>query len=130
MDIAICGSRPDNAFTPKKDAAMNFVDSRELRFFANGMNAINWQQRAYPQVQYRYLFYEELFLPIFELLDFNNSTTWKLQESGRQQAKETMEMGEGIGFKALESWLEDEKNLREEYGSFMKYMRSFAAAIF
>ena len=109
---------------------MNFVDSRELRFFANGMNAINWQQRAYPQVQYRYLFYEELFLPIFELLDFNNSTTWKLQESGRQQAKETMEMGEGIGFKALESWLEDEKNLREEYGSFMKYMRAFAAAIF
>ena len=41
-----------------------------------------------------------------------------------------MEMGEGIGFKALESWLEDEKNLREEYGSFMKYMRAFAAAIF
>jgi len=34
-------------------------------------------------------------------------------------------MGEGTGFRALEEWSKDEKNLREEYGSFMDFMRTF-----
>ena len=43
---------------------------------------------------------------------------------------ETMDMGDGTGFKALEEWLKNEDDLKPKYGNFMNYMRAFAAAIF
>lgn len=59
------------------------------------------------------------------LLDFRNVTTWPLQEQGRNQAKEMLQMGEGAGFRALKDWQEETKEVQAEYdGSFMKYLRS------
>lgn len=60
------------------------------------------------------------------LLDFRNETTWPLQEQGRNQAKETLQMGEGTGFRALKDWQQASKEIQVEYeGSFIKYLRSF-----
>lgn len=60
------------------------------------------------------------------LLDFRNQTTWPLQEQGRKQAKEMLELGEGTGFRALKEWQEASKDFKQEYDdSFMTYLRSF-----
>ena len=42
MDIAICGSKPDNGFDPTKNAARNFHDARSLKKLENGSNSISW----------------------------------------------------------------------------------------
>ena len=91
----------------------------------NGMNAINWQKRSFPNVQYRYLFYYEdaIFSP--KVLDFRNETTWPMQEDGREQAKKVLQMGEGTGFKALEDWEADPEGMEEKWGSFKDYYHSF-----
>ena len=69
--------------------------------------------RAHPEVNYRYLFYEEFPAHWLECLDFNNSTTWPLQEQGRQDAKEMLQIGEGVAFKALETWMDNEPKMEK-----------------
>ena len=104
VDVAICAPEKVVGFETVKNAAKNYWRSQGLHRKTNGMNAINWQQRSFPNVQYRYLFYYEdaIFSPA--VLDFRNETTWPMQENGREQAKKVMQMGEGTGFKALEDW--------------------------
>ena len=58
------------------------------------------------------------------MINFNNSTTWPLQEHGREQAKDILELPEGAAFDALEDWLEDEPGNRAKWGSFMDFVRS------
>ena len=90
------------------------------------MNAVNWQMASYPDAQYRYLFYDDNTVGTLGLLDFRNQTTWPLQEYGREQAKEVLQMGEGTGFRALKDWQEAPEEMHEQYeGSFIKYLRSF-----
>ena len=61
--------------------------------------------RANPDVNYRYLFYQEN--PAHDFLNFDNSRTWGLQEQGRKDAQDMLKIGEGVAFKALEAWMED-----------------------
>jgi len=97
-----------------------------MRRAVNGMNAINWQQASYPDADYRYLFYMEDPVDTIGLLDFRNVTTWPLQEQGRKQAKEMLEMGEGTGFRALKDWREASNELQAKHdGSFLSYLRSY-----
>ena len=58
----------------------------------NGMNAIQSQERAYPDVNYRYYFTDEPTdsCNVVDLLNFNNETTWCLQEAGREEAKNAL----------------------------------------
>ena len=64
-----------------------------------------------------------------DLLDFRNSTTWPFQETGREQAKQVMKMGEGTGFKLLEEWEEAPKGMEAKWGSFNDYYLSFMPTI-
>ena len=60
------------------------------------------------------------------LLDFRNETTWPLQEQGRKQAQEMLQLGEGTGFRALKDWREAPKEMQTEFdGNFFNYLRSF-----
>ena len=83
IDIAICSPEKDKSFDPKKDAAIDFLLSRELRRSFHSMNSIQWQKAAYPDVNYRHLFYDEVTIPVLSLLDFRNVTTWPMQVQGR-----------------------------------------------
>ena len=69
------------------------------------MNAVQWQLRAHPDVNFRYLFYQEDLN--WDLLNFNNSTTWPLQEQGRKDAQDMLKIGEGVAFKALGDYMDD-----------------------
>ena len=60
-----------------------------------------------------------------EVLDFRNSTTWPMQEQGREQAKQALQLGEGTAFDALNIWMADEKAMESKWGDFAKYLRSF-----
>ena len=53
---------------------------------------------AYPTVNYRYLFEEQNKTSGTEELNFNNATTWHLQMMGREDAKNALEEGPGVGF--------------------------------
>ena len=57
--------------------------------------------RAYPNVNYRYLFYEQ---NGDGGLKFDNGTTWRLQEMGRNDAQAALNHGPGHTFKRLEEW--------------------------
>ena len=84
LDIAICQSAPQTGETIDKSAFHQFMDGRHIRKAQNGMNVINWQTRAYPDVNFRYLFYQEVGVSYLELIQFNNSTTWPVQVEGRE----------------------------------------------
>ena len=84
IDIAICAPAKDKSFVPKRDAAIDFVMSRELHRSYHGMNSIQWQMAAYPEVNYRHLFHDEVPVGYLHLLDFRNQTTWPMQMNGRQ----------------------------------------------
>ena len=108
VDIAICMPETKVGFETSKNAMTNYFNAKGLHRKINSANAMNWQKRSYPNVQYRYLFYNEKpDAGIMDLLDFRNSTTWPFQEKGREDAKQGLMMGEGTGFKALEDWQED-----------------------
>ena len=92
VDILICGymSLPSEAKTG--NAINNLVQARDIHGAFNDGNAVLVQERAYPDVKYRYYQLEDpaFACDVTDLLDFNNSTTWCLQEAGRQQAKDAL----------------------------------------
>lgn len=54
-------------------------------------------------------------------LNFNNETTWCLQEQGRQDAQSMLDIGqENIG-KTLDEWYADQE-LKKEYPVFRDYL--------
>mmetsp|Transcript_9322 Transcript_9322/g.11411 ORF Transcript_9322/g.11411 Transcript_9322/m.11411 type:complete len:170 (-) Transcript_9322:145-654(-) len=125
IDIAVCGPGHDRSFDPKKDAAINWLDSFQLHRSYHSLNSLQWQQRAYPDLNYRYMFYEEHPATGPWLLDFRNSTTYLLQEQGRQDAQEILQLGEGTAFQAMRDWMDDERAMEAKYGDFMSYLRTF-----
>jgi len=54
--------------------------------------------RAYPTVNWRFLIEERNGLGGTSELDFTNSTTWPIQMTGRDQAREALAYGPGFGF--------------------------------
>jgi hypothetical protein len=62
------------------------------------MDSIAAEMRAYPNINYRYLFMQENGAGGKDEINFNPSNTWPLQLSGRQQAQEALAYGPGYGF--------------------------------
>ena len=91
----------------------------------HSINEIDWQLRAYPTVDFRYLFYFQDPLHGRELLDFRNETTYPLQQDGRAQAKDLLSLGKGTGFRAIKDWVADREAMQEEWGDFGNYLWSF-----
>ena len=50
IDVAICSQDSENTseFTPGKSSYKNFMNARQMHKGYHGMNAIDWQMRAYP----------------------------------------------------------------------------------
>jgi len=87
-------------------------------------NSLTAAKRAYPDVEWRYLFLEQDAVDF--PLDFRNETTWPLQEQGRDLAKSVLEATEqGFdGFLLLDNWSSNETLMRQTYGSFGAYYTS------
>ena len=90
--MLICSSAKESAGTDSRKAVNNLMQSFNIHGAYNGMNAIQSQERAYPDVNYRYYFTDEPTdsCNVVDLLNFNNETTWCLQEAGREEAKNTL----------------------------------------
>ena len=90
VDIAICGQipiKPESKVT--KNAFDNAFRGWKLRRHSIGTNEYLESMRAYPKADWRHFFVE--WHPMYpDAVDFRNSTTWKLQTDGREQAKEVL----------------------------------------
>lgn len=58
------------------------------------------------------------------MLNFDNSTTWPLQEQGRKQAQDMLKLEEGVVFDALDTWLDNEVAMIAKWGTFKAYIDS------
>ena len=74
VDISICAPHPQapTEGDVSHDAGLNFLQAFLIKQAFNGFNAISWQIKAFPEVNYRYLFLQEEGILLKELLDFRN----------------------------------------------------------
>lgn len=61
---------------PTGKAFQNWNQTRQMRKYYYNMNSITAEERAYPEVDYRYYMYDRSRCPEPSELNFNNSTTW------------------------------------------------------
>ena len=59
----------------------------------------------------------------FKMLDFNQETTWPLQEVGRAAAQEALAAGPGVGFEAVKNWMEDVDSVKSKFVNFAHYFK-------
>lgn len=77
---------------------------------------------AFPDVNLRYYFQEfNLGCGPYSELDFNNSTTWCLQEAGRREAQNMLGVGQDNIKGTLREWLKN-KELKKEFPNFRRYL--------
>ena len=76
----------------------NWLRARQIHGEYVGDNAIDEVMRAYPNVNYRYLFQQKEKLTGMKELTFYNETTWDYQMYGRRDAQEALDNGPGYGF--------------------------------
>ena len=96
LDVMLCEWAPHkHGYDVSKNAMTNFENARNERDFYMDTNSLQAALAAYPNVEKRYYFtgsgYHGCYVP--NDLDFNNSTTWCLQEAGRQDAKDALQIG-------------------------------------
>ena len=56
VDVAICGYTEPTAEQAAGNAVQNWLHAYQVRGAHNGMNAVGEQERAFPDVEYRYYF--------------------------------------------------------------------------
>mmetsp|Transcript_88583 Transcript_88583/g.122366 ORF Transcript_88583/g.122366 Transcript_88583/m.122366 type:complete len:159 (+) Transcript_88583:499-975(+) len=105
IDIANCDAYEPVFKNASHDALENFMRQRKIHSFHKKTNDILEVKRAYPEVNYRYYFQPSGATNHgLAELDFFNSTTWSDNAMGREDAKNTLERGEGFGFSMLEDY--------------------------
>ena len=57
VDVAICAKDKETGMDVQKDALANYLHAMEMKRHGEVLNAIQWQKAAFPEVNYRYLFY-------------------------------------------------------------------------
>ena len=75
-----------------------FLRKRQIAAWYSNVDSINAQMRAYPNVNYRYLFNQKNGATGLDEINFSQNITRPLQLSGREQAKEALAYGPGYGF--------------------------------
>ena len=122
MDVIICGYSQESGAEVSKNAATNWLDARNERSFYRNTNSIQQALDAYPGVDRRfYIQGHDYGCDVPSSLDFNNSTTWCLQEAGREDAKEALDLGQENIQKGLDEWLAD-RELQKEHPTFTTYL--------
>ena len=66
---------------------------RDLYSYYNGVNSIINDMQAYPNVEYREYVQQFGGTDGLDEINFSNSTTWPLQEEGRQDAQDCLNTG-------------------------------------
>ena len=123
VDVTICsphtGPKPEDQ--PSQGVQGNLQRSKNIRNYYTGTDSISQAMRAYPDVEWRYLFLE--MNGAANIFDFRNVTTWPLQEEGRQDAKNMLDVSErGFdGFQLLKDWDLDFMDVRAKYDTWADY---------
>ena len=124
IDVLMCSSNSHTGFEISNNAMENWMNGFEIHKSYNGMNAVTEQFDAYPEIQQRYYFIEDdNGCPGSSMLDFNNSTTWCLQEAGRKQAQDILNIGQEAIHASLDDWYNATQEERAQHDdSLIKYL--------
>ena len=97
--------------------------ARDLHKSWTKPSSIYASKKAFPDVDYRYLFMEENTVEI--CLDFRNETTWPLQEQGRALAQQILTATpQGFAsFDTVDDWETNEKEYRQIFRNFADYYK-------
>ena len=57
LDVAICAKDKETGMEVQRDALANYLHAWMIKRHGEGLDAIQWQKAAFPEVNYRYLFY-------------------------------------------------------------------------
>ena len=129
VDVAICGYSHLPELEVKKNALEDFLEAKSIRDYYHSTSGIWEQAAAYPGLDIRYYFQERTSCPGSGGLDFNNSTTWCLQEQGRTDAKAMLDIGSENVRDTLAEWRADKK-LIKEYPYFKDYLNAIYNTVF
>lgn len=93
VDITLCTpwTEPRHHKKSDRNAVGNIARSKRIKMYYNGLDSVSQAMRAYPEVDWRYLFLE---MGLSNPLDFRNKTTWPIQEQGRQDAQDMLNISE------------------------------------
>jgi len=105
VDVMICGYDAVGQEAKSGNTIQNMMRKRSWQSYYSGMNSFAEQERAYPDVNYRYLFQQKH--SSIDPLDFNKSTTHPLWVHGVEDAVKALGHPEKAGFVNLTEWLTD-----------------------
>lgn len=108
IDIVICSTDSPKVEDETGYSLDNYWESMKIHSYYNNVDDISEIKRAYPTVDWRYLFTEKEKATGFDEMSFVNATTWPLQEQGRADAKAALLGGPGKAFAHLDTWTESE----------------------
>ena len=112
LDVLLCGDKPQ-PYQTSTTTIGNWHFARKLHGFYDSGPSIVEQLKAYPGVNLRHLFVQQVMAK--NELEFSNAATWPLQEEGRQNAKDMLTKDQGFGFKKLEEWICNPQGLFVDY---------------
>ena len=105
IDLMVCHtSRLAEAETDVGSKTLShMLRARHIRKGYGSINEIQHTMRAHPNINYRYLIYEspDQHMGGVHELEFDGDKTWPAQLQGRQDAQDTLNAGEGTGFRSL-----------------------------
>ena len=110
VDVAICGySALSDDLEVEKNAYAAWKETNGIRGYYKNTNSIWEQAKGYPGLNVRYYFQERNTGCKGSLggLNFNNSTTWCLQEAGRRDAQDMLTIGSEEIAKTFDEYMSD-----------------------
>ena len=124
LDISICFyDVPQSESSVSKNAFTNWLEDWHIHRFYGDITSTYQEMSAYPNVQFRYYMMNTEPALAFKMLDFNQETTWPLQEVGRAAAQEALAAGPGVGFEAVKNWMEDVDSVKSKFVNFAHYFK-------
>ncbi len=129
VDVAVCSYSTEATGDVEKSAIKNWQHARDIKNYFAGTSNLFAEMSAYPGLDMRFYFQERNGCPGAGGLNFDNSTTWCLQEAGRNDAKNMLEIGNDNVSKTLDEWLAN-KELKKEYPHFRDYLNKAYSYIF
>lgn len=122
LDIVVCGYSTNSGGSVSEKAAQNWLTAYQERGYYTSTNSIQYAREAYPDVEFRYYFQRHnTNCTVPSSLDFRNETTWCLQEAGRSDAKEMLEVGQDKIHATLDEWYASQE-LQKEHPTMISYI--------
>ena len=126
IDIFVCSPSDTPPVTEEDSKTVgNIMRNRSIHKAFSGTNNIEDDMRAHPNINYRYLIYEtrNQASGISEL-EFDGEKTWIMQETGRQDAQDALNVGVGANFDHFKTW-SSSLDLKKTYPDFRDYLDTF-----